>query len=145
LVSSFQTFGVGHTQDVAPTTLSPAVRRRRSSAGPPLAHGTTGGFCRQFTQAVELIGRRWTGAILRALIDGPRRFHELTEIVPGLSERLLSERLKELEREGVVSRTVRPGPPVAVEYELTESGRDLGEAITAIGAWAHRWLPPDRR
>lgn len=117
------------------------MTRRRA----PVDHGTQAGYSKQFTTAVELIGRRWTGAILRALIGGPRRFHELTAIVPGLSERLLSERLKELERARVVTRRVLPGPPIAVEYELTESGRDLEETITAIGAWAHRWLPSDAR
>ena len=127
------------------TTVRAARSRPRAAGAPALAHGSTGGYCAQFTRAVELIGRRWTGAIVRALIDGPRRFHELTAMVPGLSERLLSERLKELEREGVVTRTVRPGPPIAVEYELTASGRDLEEAITAIGAWAHRWLPASPR
>ena len=121
-------------------------RPRRHPAGArELAHGSTGGFCERYTRAVELIGRRWTGAIVRALIDGPLRFHEMTVIVPGLSERLLSERLKELERAGVVTRTVRPGPPIAVEYALTASGRDLEDAITALGAWAHRWMAPSSR
>lgn len=121
----------------------PARARRLSPRPGAAGHGGSGGYCAQFTRAVELIGRRWTGAIVRALIDGPRRFNELAAMVPGLSERLLSERLKELEREGVVSRTVRGGPPIAVEYELTASGRDLEETINAIGAWAHRWLPGD--
>ncbi|MDQ2816602.1 MAG: helix-turn-helix transcriptional regulator [Candidatus Eremiobacteraeota bacterium] len=98
-------------------------------------------FCPRFHHAVELIGRRWTGAIVRALIAGPRRFNELLGIVPGLSDRLLSERLRELEAEGLVRREVLCGPPVSVHYELTRSGRGLQPAIEAVAKWAERWLP----
>ncbi len=90
---------------------------------------------------MELIGRRWTGVILRVLINGPHRFNALLAAVPGLSDRLLSERLRELEAEGIVTRRVLPGPPVKVEYELTEQGRDLEQVIRAISAWAEKWLP----
>jgi DNA-binding HxlR family transcriptional regulator len=96
--------------------------------------------CETFQAAVELVGKRWTGAIISMLRPGPLRYTQLTQAVPGLSERLLSERLKELEVCGIVARTVLPGPPVGVEYALTEAGRDLGEAIDAIGAWGHRWI-----
>jgi DNA-binding HxlR family transcriptional regulator len=96
--------------------------------------------CPIYHRAVELIGRRWTGAILRALLDGETRFSDLAEAVPGLSDRLLSERLKELEAEGIVVRTVFPEIPVRIEYTLTEKGRALGDVIDAIGAWAHQWL-----
>lgn len=99
------------------------------------------GFCPRYHHAVELIGRRWSGAILRVLISGPRRFHELLAAVPGLSDRLLSERLRELEAEGLVIRRVLPGPPVKVQYELTEAGHDLEVAVRAIAAWAEKWLP----
>jgi len=98
--------------------------------------------CPLYHRAVELIGRRWSGAILYALHGGETRFSDLTEAVPGLSDRLLSERLKELEAEGLVVRTVFPEIPVRIEYTLTEKGRALGEVMNAIGAWAHDWLAP---
>jgi DNA-binding HxlR family transcriptional regulator len=98
--------------------------------------------CPLYHRAVELIGRRWSGAILYALHGGETRFSDLTEVVPGLSDRLLSERLKELEAEGLVVRTVFPEIPVRIEYTLTEKGRALGEVMAAIGAWAHEWLAP---
>jgi len=86
-------------------------------------------FCPRYHHAVEMIGRRWTGAILRVLIGGPRRFNELLDAVPGLSDRLLTERLKELGQEGLVERRVLPGPPVHVEYELTLQGHELEPVI----------------
>lgn len=98
-----------------------------------------GAFCPKYHRAVELIGRRWTGAILRALMSGVGRFSELCETVPGLSDRMLAERLKELEAEGIVLRTVVPETPVRVEYSLTEKGRDLESAMRAVSGWAERW------
>jgi DNA-binding HxlR family transcriptional regulator len=99
-------------------------------------------FCPQFHRAVELIGRRWTGAIVRVLLQGPHRFSELAVSVPGMSERLLAQRLRELEAEGLVVRRVLPGPPVGVEYELTCAGHELEAVVTAVAEWAHRWAPP---
>ena len=96
-------------------------------------------FCPYFHHAVELIGRRWTGAIVRALQAGLSRFTELTDAIPGLSDRMLSERLKELEAEGIVERRVIPETPVRIEYALTEKGRDLSAAMAAMSAWASRW------
>lgn len=96
-------------------------------------------FCPYFHHAVELIGRRWTGAIVRALQAGLSRFTELTDAIPGLSDRMLSERLKELEAEGIVERRVIPDTPVRIEYALTEKGRDLSGAMVAISGWASRW------
>ncbi len=98
--------------------------------------------CAVYHQAIELIGKRWTGAILSILMRGPVRFHSLVSAVPGMSERLCADRLRELEAAGLVSRRVLPGPPVGVEYTLTEAGRDLNEALGALGKWAHRWLQP---
>jgi DNA-binding HxlR family transcriptional regulator len=98
--------------------------------------------CAVYHQAIELIGKRWTGAILSILLRGPVRFHSLVSSVPGMSERLCADRLRELETAGLVSRRVLPGPPVGVEYTLTEAGRDLNEALGALGKWAHRWLQP---
>lgn len=100
-------------------------------------------FCPRFHHAVEVIGRRWTGAILRAMLAGTERFSDIAATVPGLSDRLLSERLKELEAEGIAERVVIPETPVRIEYRLTEKGRDLATAITALSTWAERWLPEE--
>lgn len=97
--------------------------------------------CPHYHEAVELIGRRWTGAILEVLLQGGSlRFSELAAAVPELSDRMLSDRLKELESRGVVQRTVYAGPPVRVEYALTEMGVALGPAVAELKAWARRWL-----
>src|ERR671915_464722 len=90
---------------------------RRTSVIEPLAP-----LCPAYTRAIEIVGKRWTGAIIRALLSGSTRFSEILAAVPGLSDRLLSERLKELEAEGIVARLVTPSTPVRVEYNLTEKG-----------------------
>jgi DNA-binding HxlR family transcriptional regulator len=100
-------------------------------------------FCPYFHHAVELIGRRWSGAIVRALLGGTERFSDLTAVIPGLSDRLLSERLKELEGEGIVVRTVVPETPVRIQYHLTEKGRALAAVVDAVSAWAGDWLAND--
>ncbi|MBI5949931.1 MAG: helix-turn-helix transcriptional regulator [Chloroflexi bacterium] len=107
----------------------------------PTGHGaeTEWNYCAVFQAAVELVGRRWTGAIVRLLLGGPMRFSELLAKVPGLSDRLLSERLRELEHEGVVVRTVHPEVPIRVEYALTEKGRELESIVRALDDWAGRW------
>jgi DNA-binding HxlR family transcriptional regulator len=97
--------------------------------------------CPHFHAAIELIGKRWSGAILSALTDGPCRFVELSQAVPGMSDRLLSQRLRELEAEGLVQRTVEPGAPVRVSYALTEKGADLSPALRELRAWGRRWKP----
>ena len=89
----------------------------------------TQAVCPRYHRAVELIGRRWSGAIVRVLLDGPRRFTEILEQVDDLTDRLLSERLKELEAEGVVARRVYPETPVRIEYALTEKDRDLERVV----------------
>jgi DNA-binding HxlR family transcriptional regulator len=96
-------------------------------------------FCPAYHRAVELIGRRWTGAILRALLSDVRRFNELAAAVPGLSDRMLAERLRELEAEGLVVRKVIPASPVRVEYSLTAKGRDLESVVRAVAGWAESW------
>jgi DNA-binding HxlR family transcriptional regulator len=98
-----------------------------------------GSFCPQYHGAVELIGRRWTGAILRAMMTGINRFSDLSAAIPGLSDKMLSERLKELEAHGVVSRRVIPETPVRVEYALTEKGEALQDVVQAVSDWASRW------
>jgi len=98
-------------------------------------------FCPHYRRALELIGRRWSGAILRALASGITRFSDLTATIPGISDRMLSERLKELEAEGLVERIVIPETPVRIEYHLTAKGRSLEGVMEAVADWAHRWLP----
>jgi DNA-binding HxlR family transcriptional regulator len=99
-----------------------------------------GNCCPLYHEAVELVGRRWTGAILRVLIDGPLRFSEIAQAIPELSDRLLSERMKELEARGMVQRTVLPGPPLRVQYELSQMGSELEPALIELQSWARRWL-----
>ena len=97
--------------------------------------------CSQYHRAVELIGKRWSGAILFVLMDGPLRFSEVRELVPDISDRLLSERMKELEGEEIVERHVSDAGPVRVEYALTDKGRALEPTVRALKSWAHNWLP----
>ena len=96
--------------------------------------------CSAYHAAIELIGKRWTGAILFVLLDGPLRFSEVKVLVPDLSDRLLSERLKELEGEGIVERRASEDVPVRIEYALTEKGRALEPAVRSLKAWARSWL-----
>jgi DNA-binding HxlR family transcriptional regulator len=92
--------------------------------------------CPRFHAAVEMVGRRWTGAILFKLIDGPHYFRELLAAVPGISDRLLSQRLRELEAEGLVERTVHDGAPARVSYRLSPAGRELEPALRELYRWA---------
>ena len=104
------------------------------------------GCCPHLHEAVELVGRRWTGAIIEVLRQAPRplRFSEIAVSIPELSDRLCSERMKELEQRGIVERHVHPGPPVRVTYELTDMGHALGPALGELKSWAQAWLagPP---
>ena len=95
-------------------------------------------FSPAFHHAVELIGKRWSGAIVREMMGGATRFTDLMHAIPELSERMLCARLRALEEEGIVERRVL-GVPMRVEYHLTEKGRDLREVFAAVGAWADRW------
>ena len=98
------------------------------------------GLCPRFHRAVELIGRRWTGAIIRLLLPGPKRFNELLAAIPGISDRLLTERLRELEATEIIRREVHCGSPIRVLYQLTPRGRELQEALDALARWAERWI-----
>jgi DNA-binding HxlR family transcriptional regulator len=95
-----------------------------------------------FQRAIELIGKRWTGAVVRALLSGPARFNHLLTGIPGISDRVLTERLRELEMQGLVERLVDPGPPVRVSYRLTPRGRALNTVIASVDAWAADWMSP---
>jgi DNA-binding HxlR family transcriptional regulator len=110
---------------------------------PTLEAGSKGGrkaaICPDFHAAIELIGKRWSGAILSALGDGPLRFGEIGQAVPGMSDRLLSERLRELEAEGLVERAVEKDAPVRVSYSLTSKGAELRPVLAELKEWARRW------
>jgi DNA-binding HxlR family transcriptional regulator len=113
--------------------------------------GNTGhipALCPRFHQASELIGRRWTGAIIYVLLRTRCRFAALRSAIPDITDRMLSDRLQELEQEGIVDRTVIPDTPVRVEYSLTKKGRALASAMDAISEWAEKWIeaesPPPR-
>ena len=97
-------------------------------------------LCAKFHRASELIGRRWTGAIIYLLLQQRCRFAALRAGIPDITDRMLSERLQELEEEEIVARTVVPATPVRVEYPLTPKGHALAKAMDAIGAWANDWL-----
>ena len=97
-------------------------------------------LCHRFHRAVELVGRRWNGAIIFLLLQDRARFAQLRAAIPGITDRMLAERLHELEGEGVIVRTVLPETPVRVEYALTKKGRALAGALGAIGQWAEKWL-----
>ena len=98
-------------------------------------------YCPRYERAISMISRRWTGLILRALLAGSCRFHSIVAYVPGLSDRLLSERLKDLEAEGIVERHVYPETPVRIEYVLTAKGQELRGIVEVVQLWADRWLP----
>ena len=100
-------------------------------------------LCPRYHKAIELVGRRWTGAIILTMLGRTVRYHELRAAVPDISDRMLAERLRELESEGVVARTVVPSTPVRVEYCLTEKGQALREALEAVGRWAEIWVQLD--
>jgi DNA-binding HxlR family transcriptional regulator len=97
--------------------------------------------CSRFHRAIELIGSRWTGAILQTLLQGKTRYAAIKAAIPDLTDRMLSERLRTLEREELVARRVIPDTPVRVEYELTQKGLELQNALKEIGNWAERWIP----
>lgn len=97
--------------------------------------------CSRFHRAVELIGGRWTGAIIQTLLQGKIRYALIKAAIPNITDRMLSERLRSLESDELVTRRVVPESPVRVEYELTEKGRSLQNSLQEIGAWAERWIP----
>jgi DNA-binding HxlR family transcriptional regulator len=100
-------------------------------------------LCTRFHRASELIGRRWTGAIIFVLLKARCRFATLRDAIPDITDRMLSDRLQELESEGIVERTVIPDTPVRVEYALTRKGRALAPAMEAIADWAHKYTDAD--
>lgn len=121
--------------------MTPAGSRRKVVVA-TLEHTDRPSCCPHFHRAVELVGKRWTGAILYVLLESgrPMRFSEIGHAVPDLSDRLLSERMKELEAAGIVDRHVTNTSPIKVEYELTDRGRELDPALSELKRWADRWL-----
>lgn len=97
-------------------------------------------LCPKFESAFELIGKRWTGLIIRVLLSGPKRFKDMTEIITNVSSKVLTERLKELETAGIVSRVVYPEMPVRIEYCLSEKGKDLLPVLDELQKWADKWV-----
>lgn len=97
-------------------------------------------LCPKFEDAFELLGKRWTGLIIRTLLNGQKRFTDISSAIPNMSARMLTERFKELENNGIVSRTVYPETPVRIEYELTEKGKDLNKSMDEIQKWAEKWV-----
>ena len=113
------------------------------AVGPPEAAAplvSSRDVCPYYHEAVELLGKRWSGAIVHVLLPGPLRFSELAHAIPQISDRLLSMRLKELEAFGIVARRVWDEAPVRVEYELTPKGKALGPTVTELRRWAREWL-----
>jgi DNA-binding HxlR family transcriptional regulator len=110
---------------------------------PPAAIGggePMSAFCEEYAAVMNLLSRRWMGVVLRVLLTGPHRFSEILAAVPGLSDPLLTQRLRELQARRLAVRRVVPSSPVRVEYELTDAGKDLEQAVRAISAWAEKWL-----
>ncbi len=102
----------------------------------------TQSYCPYYQYVAEFLGQRWMAAIVRALCSGKTRFHEIATIIPDISDRMLSERLKELETAGIVTRVVIPETPVRIEYHLSAKGRALEPIMQAALTWAGEWVHP---
>ncbi len=96
-------------------------------------------LCPKFEAAFELLGKKWTGLIIHVLLDGPKRFKDISEAINGMSDRMLSERFKELEVAGILIRNVYPETPVRIEYDLTQKGRALHSAMNEVQKSAETW------
>lgn len=97
-------------------------------------------LCPKFECAFALLGKRWNGLILRVLLDGPKRFSDISNIIPQLSDKILVQRFRELEAEGIIMRTVYPETPVRIEYQLTDKGFALKPVIDEVQKWAETWI-----
>lgn len=96
-------------------------------------------ICPKFENAAELLGKRWTGLIIRTLLSGQKRFTDISQSIPNMSARMLTERFKELEEKGIVTRNVYPETPVRIEYELTQKGKELQSVLDELQCWAEKW------
>jgi DNA-binding HxlR family transcriptional regulator len=95
--------------------------------------------CESFQHAAELVARRWVPQIVWVLLAGPRRYSVLRTAIPEISDTVLSDRLRELEEAGIVTRSVTPSTPVLIEYSLSERGRELAVVMDGLSTWAERW------
>ena len=98
-------------------------------------------ICPRFEKAMSIISQRWTGLVIYQLLTGPQRFSTIESAI-GISGRVLSERLKDLEQEEIVKRDVFPETPVRIEYSLTEKGLSLEPLMKDIEKWSQTWLDP---
>jgi DNA-binding HxlR family transcriptional regulator len=96
-------------------------------------------LCPKFENAFELLGKRWTGLIIRVLMTGPKRFKDISDVIPSMSDRMLSERFKELEQAGIIIRHVYPETPVRIEYVLSDKGKGLETVMNELQTWAEKW------
>ncbi len=97
-------------------------------------------LCPKYERAFEILGKRWTGLIIKVMMDGPKRFSDISSQIPHLSDRMLGERFKELEGLGIIKRNVYPETPVRIEYELTVKGKALDNALKEVQVWATKWM-----
>ncbi|OAB32768.1 HxlR family transcriptional regulator [Paenibacillus macquariensis subsp. defensor] len=97
-------------------------------------------LCPRFESAFSFLGKRWNGLIIQTLMSGPKRFKDISSLIPSMSDKMLSERMKDLEVEGIVVRHVYPETPVRIEYELTEKGKGLRSVMEQIQFWAEKWV-----
>lgn len=104
--------------------------------------GNSEHLCPRFESAFALLGKRWTGLIIRVLMQGPKRFKDISEMIPNMSDRMLAERFKELEKAGILVRHVYPETPVRIEYELTSKGHALEPVMDAVQSWGDEWVTP---
>lgn len=108
-----------------------------------VAMDTERAVCESFQRAAQLVGKRWVPQIVWVLLDGPRRYSLVRDAIPEISDTVLSERLRELEAAGILTRAVTPSTPVLIEYALSERGRDLAKVIDGLATWADRWAAAD--
>ncbi|ARC86264.1 winged helix-turn-helix transcriptional regulator [Clostridium argentinense] len=97
-------------------------------------------MCPKFEYAFTLLGKKWTGLIIKVLLSGSKRFSDIKTMIPELSDRMLAEKFKELEGEGLIKRIVYAETPVRIEYELTEKGKELEKAMIEVQNWAEKWV-----
>jgi DNA-binding HxlR family transcriptional regulator len=119
------------------------VRPGRAAASRGRVDTCPEGLCPKYQRAMTLLGKRWTWLVLRVLLDGPCRFGDFLDRIQGISDPILSERLKELEAQGLVQRRVLPETPVRVEYALTPKGQGLREVLLLLHRWADAWEDAD--
>lgn len=97
-------------------------------------------MCPRFESAFSILGKRWNGLIIQSLMTGPKRFRDISSLIPSMSDKMLSERMKDLENEGILIRHVYPETPVRIEYELTDKGRALRPVMEQVQLWAEKWI-----